>query len=395
VAGVAGGLSERLGVDPVVVRLAFVVLAFAAGAGVVLYFLLWLVASEPAGTPPTAAGPFPPPPRGSHVGDRRALGLGLMVAGSLLLLREMGLWFGDKLVWPVALAALGSAVIWTRGDSARWARLDRATRRMRLASAAVSKLRILAGGILVAGGMAAFLAAHQALTAAKNVAFAVAVTATGVALVLGPWIYRLARQLSDERRERIRSEERGEMAAHLHDSVLQTLAMIQRSGSPQEMSSLARSQERELRSWLYGRARTGAEILTDASVSDAVDAMAARVERLQRVAVETVVVGDRPLDERLRSLIDACGEGVMNAARHSGASEVSVYLEMDDGGATAFVRDQGKGFDPALVPSDRRGIADSICGRMERIGGTASIVSSPGLGTEIRLRLPAAPRAAR
>ena len=275
VAGVAGGLSERLGVDPVVVRLAFVVLAFAAGAGVVLYFLLWLVASEPAGTPPTAAGPFPPPPRGSHVGDRRALGLGLMVAGSLLLLREMGLWFGDKLVWPVALAALGSAVIWTRGDSARWARLDRATRRMRLASAAVSKLRILAGGILVAGGMAAFLAAHQALTAAKNVAFAVAVTATGVALVLGPWIYRLARQLSDERRERIRSEERGEMAAHLHDSVLQTLAMIQRSGSPQEMSSLARSQERELRSWLYGRARTGAEILTDASVSDAVDAMAA------------------------------------------------------------------------------------------------------------------------
>jgi len=395
VAGVAGGLSERLGVDPVVVRLAFVVLAFAAGAGVVLYFLLWLVASEPAGTPPTAAGPFPPPPRGSHVGDRRALGLGLMVAGSLLLLREMGLWFGDKLVWPVALAALGSAVIWTRGDSARRARLERATRRMRLASAAVSKLRILAGGILVAGGMAAFLAAHQALTAAKNVAFAVAVTATGVALVLGPWIYRLARQLSDERRERIRSEERGEMAAHLHDSVLQTLAMIQRSRSPQEMSSLARSQERELRSWLYGRARTGAEILTDASVSDAVDAMAARVERLQRVAVETVVVGDRPLDERLRSLIDACGEGVMNAARHSGASEVSVYLEMDDGGATAFVRDQGKGFDPSLVPSDRRGIADSIHGRMERIGGTASIMSSPGLGTEVRLRLPAAPRAGR
>jgi signal transduction histidine kinase len=227
------------------------------------------------------------------------------------------------------------------------------------------------------------------------VAFAVAVTATGVALVLGPWIYRLARQLSDERRERIRSEERGEMAAHLHDSVLQTLAMIQRSASQQEMSSLARSQERELRAWLFGRAGPNAEIPPDASVSVAIDAMAARVERLQRVPVETVVVGDRVLDERLRSLVDACGEAVMNAARHSGAAEVSVYVEMDADGATAFVRDQGKGFDPSLIPSDRRGIADSIYGRMERIGGTASIVSSPGLGTEVRLRLPAAPRTAR
>jgi signal transduction histidine kinase len=173
------------------------------------------------------------------------------------------------------------------------------------------------------------------------------------------------------------------MAAHLHDSVLQTLALIQRSDSSGEAASLARRQERELRAWLYRRSDPKQRDM----LNDALDALALRVEERYRVRVDGVVVGDRPMDERLKALVDACGEAVTNAARHSGADAVSLYIETDASGATAYVRDQGKGFDTAAVPSDRRGIADSIRGRVERFGGTASITSGPE-GTEVQLFVP-------
>ncbi len=222
-------------------------------------------------------------------------------------------------------------------------------------------------------------------------AAAVLVTVTGLGLILGPWIWRLARQLADERRERIRSEERTELAAHLHDSVLQTLALIQRAGEPQEMVSLARGQERELRAWLYGQSRGDGELRgrngADA-LSAALDEVAARVERLHRVAVETVVVGDCPMDDRLRALVDAAGEAMNNAAKHSGARAVSVYAEVGPEAVNLYVRDEGRGFRPARLLPDRRGIAQSIRGRMDRHGGTALITSEPNEGTEVHLRLP-------
>jgi signal transduction histidine kinase len=173
------------------------------------------------------------------------------------------------------------------------------------------------------------------------------------------------------------------MAAHLHDSVLQTLALIQRAREPREMAMLARTQERELRAWLYGRAPS----VPGVRLRDALDAMAGRIERGQAVKVETVVVGDAALDESLRALVGATSEATLNAARHSGAAEVSVYLEVEPGAVTAFVRDHGSGFDPAAVPADRRGIADSIVARMRRHGGSAEVVSGRD-GTEVRLRLP-------
>jgi signal transduction histidine kinase len=246
----------------------------------------------------------------------------------------------------------------------------------------ISPVRVLGGGVLIVAGMAAFLAAHDALVAVRNVLFAVGVTVTGIALVFGPWLWRLARQVSEERRERIRSEERAEMAAQLHDSVLQTLALIQRTDDRDEAVALARSQERELRGWLYGRAGK-----TDV-LSAALDEMADRVERLHHVSVETVVVGDTRLDDRLRAVADACGEATMNAAKHSGAKQVTVFVEIEPDLVTAYVRDDGAGFDRAEVPADRRGIADSIEGRMERNGGSATIVSIPGEGTEVELKLP-------
>jgi signal transduction histidine kinase len=209
------------------------------------------------------------------------------------------------------------------------------------------------------------------------------VTATGLGLILGPWVYELVRQLGAERRERIRSEERAEVAAHLHDSVLQTLAMIQRAAGTQDMVSLARGQERELRAWLYGRARTNGSMLTAA-----IDEMATRVERLHVVAVETVVVGDAQMDDRLRALVDASAEATTNAAKHSGASSVSVYVEVTDEGTSLYIRDEGGGFDADRLPEDRRGIVESIVGRMERNGGSATISSEPGEGTEVHLVMP-------
>jgi signal transduction histidine kinase len=202
-------------------------------------------------------------------------------------------------------------------------------------------------------------------------------------LILGPGVWRLVRQLTAERRQRIRSEERAVVAAHLHDSVLQSLAMIQRAGTAEEMATLARAQERELRAWLYGPGP-----LPGGTLRGSMEELAGRVEAMHHVEVEVVQVGDARVDERLQALVQAAGEAMTNAARHSGARRVDVYAEVEPAQVTAFVRDRGKGFDPDVVDEDRRGIAESIRGRMERAGGTAVVTSAPGEGTEVELRLP-------
>jgi signal transduction histidine kinase len=243
--------------------------------------------------------------------------------------------------------------------------------------------RLIGGAALILAGMAIVLAATTDLGGVMNVVLAVVVTVAGLALVLGPWVWNLGQELIAERTSRVRSDARAEMAAHLHDSVLQTLALIQRAREPREMAMLARTQERELRAWLYGRAPS----VPGVRLRDALDAMAGRVERSHSVRVETVVVGDAALDEPLRALVAAISEGTLNAASHSGAAEVSVYVEVEADAVTAFVRDHGSGFDTAAVQDDRRGIADSIVARMERHGGTAEVVSGRD-GTEVRLRVP-------
>jgi signal transduction histidine kinase len=338
--GVAGGLGERLGVDPVLVRVAFAVLAIAGGSGVVLYLLAWAVSVEPDDEL-ARARPVRRP------AARQAFALGLVVLGTMLLLREIGLWFGDQIVWPIALAAAGSAVIWARSDDrdrARWARIP-GNPIEAMFTGRVGLIRVVVGGLLVASGLG-----------------------------LG---------FANTGRGRIRSEARAEMAAHLHDSVLHTLALIQRADASPEVVGLARRQERELRAWLYR-----VPVPPEGRLRPAVEAIATRVEQRHNVPVDIVVVGDAPLDEAGRALVDACQEAAFNAARHSGAPLVSVYVEVEPDELTGFVRDEGKGFDPDQVPSDRRGIADSIRGRIRRHGGTVSILSSPGEGTEVQLRLP-------
>jgi signal transduction histidine kinase len=304
----------------------------------------------------------------------------------MLLLREVGFWFGDRVVWPVTLAAIGSAVIWARGDDdrGRWLSNGGGNPIEALFGDRSSIPRVLVGGLMVATGMGYALATSDTLATAGSALLAIGVTTAGLVLILGPWILRLYRALTEERRERIRSAERAEMAAHLHDSVLHTLALIQRADAPMEVVTLARRQERELRSWLYEEPAPPQQ----ERLKSAVEALASRVEELHAIAVDVVVVGDEPLDERSRAVVLACQEAAVNAARHSGVTTVSVYVEAEPDGITAYVRDEGKGFDPDSVPPDRRGIRDSIRGRIERQGGTVTITSEPGGGTEVAIQLP-------
>jgi signal transduction histidine kinase len=373
-------VAERLSVDPVFVRVAFAALAAAGGAGIVLYLLVWAVSAEPG----RAQAIWRPP-----ANRRRAAALGLQTIGILLLLRSAGWWFGDAVVWPVTLAALGSAVIYSRAgerDRARWAAL---TERFpswpdELFTARVSPVRVVAGAVLVAFGLVIFLVFTSDLAALGSVLIAIGATLVGLALILGPGAWRLWNQVGEERRARIRSQERAEMAAHLHDSVLHTLALIQRSTDSRQAASLARGQERELRAWLAGRAAPEA----DGRLSTAVDSVAGRIERQYALPVEVVVVGDADVDDQIKAVVDAAGEAAANAARHSGAKSVSMYVEVTPEQVEVFVRDEGKGFDPEQVPDDRRGITESIHGRMERHGGSATIVSDAGEGTEVALRVP-------
>jgi signal transduction histidine kinase len=241
---------------------------------------------------------------------------------------------------------------------------------------------MIAGVGLVGTGVGVFLAANNAFEAIRQGILATAGIVIGLMLVFGPWWWRLAKQLTDERRGRIRSDERAEVGAHLHDSVLQTLALIQRNAAdPKAVMGLARRQERELRSWLHGEPFAPA----GATFGAAIERAAAEVEELHGVAVDEVTVGDCPLDERLQAVVGAVREALVNAAKWSGVTAVSVYTEVEDDLVSVFVRDRGKGFDLDAVGDGHHGIAESIRGRMARHGGRAEIRSSPGEGTEVEL----------
>ncbi|MEO7332771.1 MAG: PspC domain-containing protein [Gemmatimonadales bacterium] len=375
-AGVAGGIAQHLGVDPLIVRIAFVLLSFALGFGVVVYLLTWLLAPE-AADQPLAASQVRHAARPTR---NQALGAGLVLGGVLLLGYLAGFRVSGGYALPISLAAIGFVIIWARAGEEgreRW-------QLHALFTAPVSPIRIVIGSGLILFAMAVFLSTYSSFEVAGQMLLAALVAIGGLALLAGPWVWGLGRALVQERSSRIRTEARAEMAAHLHDSVLQTLALIQRAPAEREMVSLARTQERELRAWLYDRAPSN----PNTRLRDAIDEMAGRVEREQHVKVEAVVVGDAPLDDRLRALVAACGEATLNAARHSGAGDISVFVEVEDEAVSAYVRDQGSGFDPGQVADDRRGIADSIVGRIERQGGAARVASSPGSGTEVVLRLP-------
>jgi signal transduction histidine kinase/phage shock protein PspC (stress-responsive transcriptional regulator) len=370
-AGVCLGLARRLGIDPLVVRLAFVVAAAAGGFGIVAYIIAWAAIPAPTG----AAVP----------GARRAraqvaTGGGLVMLALLLSLRELGLWFSDALVWPVVLAAVGGALLWRQSRTSPLPR--EAPPR---AEVAAGVYRGGFGVALVVGAGLLFLQTNGALGPARDVILAVVVVIVALGLVLAPLLWRLGRNLADERSERIRSQERAELAAHLHDSVLQTLALVQkRADDPRAVATLARRQERELRAWLWDPGAPTPE----ASLAASLRAAAADVEEAHGVPVEVVTVGDAAVDDATMALVAAVREALTNAAKFAGdAGPVALYAESADDRIQVFVRDRGSGFDPGAIPADRRGVRDSIIARMARHGGRAAIHPAPGGGTEIELTL--------
>ncbi len=337
-AGVCGGIAQALGVDVTLVRLVFALLALAGGAGIVLYLALWLYADEH--TWPAA--------------------IGLVIAGSLLL-HALGL--SDRAVAGIALIAAGLALAWRRRAGLR-------------PDAPLS----YGGYALVGIGAVVLLAAGGDAPAPLLAPGAVA---GGLLLIAGPWLWRLAVERDAERAARIRGEERADVAARIHDSVLQTLALIQRhADEPKRVASLARRQERELRGWLYADRPLGDD---GTSIVAALSSAAADVEDVFGVRIELASAGDAPTDG---AVVLAAREAMTNAAKFAGVEEIDVYIEVTEAEIAVFVRDRGAGFDRASVPADRRGLTESIEGRLARAGGSASVVSTPGEGTEIELRVP-------
>lgn len=363
-AGVAGGVADRLGVPAGYVRAAFVVAGLLWGLGVVLYVALWIATFEKVEDRPAEMLPV-----------ERQVGLGLIFAGGLLFFRAVGLWPGDLVVTMAVGLAFGLAVL---------SDFDWLGRLFDPEGSRPYRFRLIGGIVLLLIGLGLLAGAIGDVRSLGTMATALVLGVIGVILVSGPWLVGLGRALTAERRERIRQEERAEMAAHLHDSVLQTLALMQRTDDPKRMVTLARQQERELRSWLYGAASEA----NGQSLAKALEEVATRVETDFSVPVEVVMVGDATLDEAGRALVAAAGEAIVNAAKHSGASEVSVYAEVTDERIEVFVADFGRGFDLESVPDDRRGLKDSIRGRMQRVGGGSEIDARPGEGTEVHLWVP-------
>lgn len=361
IGGVAGGVADHLGIDAQRVRIAFVVLAGVGGAGVLAYGALWLLA--PAGDDTGVLLP----------GERsRALGLALLGVGlsvSITLLVDGSL---AAVLIPVVVVAVGAAVVWRAadGEAAR--------------PGVLTTARVLGGATLVVVGLSVVVLARVDLGAVRTGLLAVLATLVGVALLTVPLWLRLYRALEQERHSRIRTEERAVIASHLHDSVLQTLALIQKqSEHPQDVARLARRQERELRAWLFDH-----DGEPTATLAGGIKAVAADVEDAHGVLVRPVVVGDCALDPATNALLEATREAVRNAAAHSGAEQVDVFAEVEDTQVSVFVRDRGRGFDPDGVPADRHGLAGSVRERMHRHGGTAQVRSAPGQGTEVRLSVP-------
>ncbi len=368
ISGLAAGISMRLGIGAAYVRAAFVVLAFTGGIGVILYGIGWALASEAV---PTRSIPRTLP-------GRQKAALALLFLGTVVAFRGLELWFGDTVVWSVALIAFGIGAIWDRSERGDGSAAAAFT------DASPGTARIVVGGALMLAGLATFSGSLQSFRQLGPIVIAVGITAAGFMLIFGPWVGRLAGDLSRERRDRIRSEERSEMAAHLHDSVLQTLALIQRSDDPKKMVTLARTQERELRTWLYAQDRD----IEGESLAQALELAATRVEQANDVPVEVIVVNDVPVDDGIDAVVKAAAEAMNNAARHSGAGRVSVYAEAMNGSLDVFISDQGGGFDPGDLPEDRHGVRESIIGRMTRHGGRATITSDADEGTEVHLEMP-------
>ena len=384
--GVAAGLAAKTGFSVTVVRVIFCVTALISGFGLAVYVLAWLFLPA-VDQPVTIAS--------RALTDLRGLALAAMTASmiivALIIVSILGIGLLGSFSWPLVLAAGAMVLIWRNADPAEQTAMralaqplidvgDAGTR-SRL------RLRIILACVLLIGGLATLLSVHNARQLAAPLGGVVLVIGA-VVLLLGPWWLRVARAAMVERQARVRAEERTEIAARVHDSVLQTLALIQRrADSPQQVIQLARAQERELRSWLFDGRAPGSMDGLATTVAGGVRLIQQDVEAQHGVAVEAVTVGDCQIDEDLSALLAAAREATVNAAKWSGAKVVSLFAEVEPTEVSVFIRDRGCGFDPEQVPDDRKGLTESIKARMARRGGSATVKSVLGEGTEVALTM--------
>jgi signal transduction histidine kinase len=330
--------------------------------------------------------------------DKRGIALAAGLASVLFVLIEISQTLGAGLLgtveWPLILCTAGMVLIWRNAPPDELATMRHVAEPLVGLTAGGTRrrawLRVAIAILLLAVGSGILAVGHESLSMLRPVGGAVLVL-VGAAILLGPWWLGIARDLVEERRARIRAEERADMAARVHDSVLQTLAMIQRrADQPQQVIQMARAQERELRAWLFDGRAPGSLDGEDMTLASGIRLIQQEVEAQHEVSVEAVTVGDCDLNDDLSALLAAAREATVNAAKWSGADVVSLFAEVEPGEVSLFVRDRGRGFDPDAVPEDRKGLAESIHARMARRGGSASVRSTPGQGTEVSLTMPRA-----
>jgi signal transduction histidine kinase len=372
--------------DVTAIRIVLVVATVLSwGLVALVYLLAWLLIPA-AGAETNIAS--------KAITDRRGIALAVGLLSLLIVVLPLASvlhagWLGS-LAWPVLIGTAALVLIWRNAPDDERAAMRRlaepllglttGTRRYGLL------IRIVIAVVLAAGGLTALKSAHENITLQPLVGVALVISA--IAVLFGPWWLRIARDLVVERAARIRAEERAELATRVHDSVLQTLALIQRrADQPQQVIQLARAQERELRSWLFDGRAPGSIDGKDMTFAGGVRLIQQEVEAQHGIAVEAVTVGDCELNDDLAALLAAAREATVNAAKWSGASSVSLFAEVEPTEVSLYVRDRGRGFDPGAVPGDRKGLAESIRARMARHGGSAAIRSAPGEGTEVSLTL--------
>jgi len=387
VAGLAAGIAARTGIDVTLVRLAFVVAALLGGFGVAAYVAGWLLLPAEGADGSIAS---------RALNDRRGLalaaGLGSLLVVMLIIASALGARWLNSVAWALVVSVVGITLIWRNSPPDEHAVLRRlADPVLGLAGGGGRRrplLRIGASLLMLIIGLAALVSGRSAHALLAPLAGLLLVI-TAIVIMLGPWWLRIARDLVLERQARARAEERADMAAHLHDSVLQTLALIQRrAGQPQQVIQLARAQERELRSWLFDGLPPGSADGQGTTLAGGVRLIQQEVEAQHGITVEAVTVGDCDLDDDLNALLAAAREATVNAAKWSGAPAVALFAEVEPAEVVLFVRDRGRGFDPVAVPGDRKGLAESIRARVARHGGSVAIRSAPGEGTEVSLTMP-------
>jgi signal transduction histidine kinase len=388
--GVCAGIARRLGVSTRLVRFVALLAIVPFAVGVLAYMACWALVPR-VGEDRSAASRV--------LADRRelqiVLAVGTVALAVLLTLLAMGVQGPGVWAWPLLLSTMGGLCVWRGVSHEERAGLQDRFNAAPFVSAATSTgwrtivLRVCFGAAMVLVGVALLSKVGELRGVAVGVFIGTLLVCAGFLVLFAPWWLRTVRDLSSERRGRIRAQERADVAAHLHDSVLQTLLLIQKvAGSPSDVVRLARNQERELRHWLFDPRSHVRTAGGDATLATLAEEIERDVEDAYGVGVELIVVGDCRADETIRGLVAAGREAAVNAAKWSGTQSIAIYVEVETDSVSFFVRDRGLGFVPEAVPADRKGITNSILERMSRHGGVATIRSTIGAGTEVELLLP-------